>query len=176
MATDWKRGYVHVYTGDGKGKTTASLGLTVRAIGAGLRVFIGQFIKGMHYSEIQALERFGDAVTVRQFGRGCFIYDAPSAEDIRLAEEGLDEVRQVLAAGAHRLVILDEANVAVTAGLLPVERLLELIETKPPNVELVLTGRGADARVIEKADLVTELREIKHYYDTGVTGRKGIES
>jgi cob(I)alamin adenosyltransferase len=173
---DWEKGCVQVYTGDGKGKTTAALGLTVRAVGAGLRVFVGQFIKGMRYSEVRALAHFGDAVTVRQFGRGCFIYNAPSEEDIRLAEEGLVEVRRVLAAGEHRVVILDEVNVAVTVGLFSVDRVLELIDARPSNVELVLTGRGASPEVIARADLVTEMRELKHYYTNGIGGRKGIES
>lgn len=176
MTNDWQHGYVQVYTGDGKGKTTAALGLALRAAGAGLPVFIGQFIKGNDDSEISAFAHLGQAVTIRPFGRGCFIYDAPSEEDIRLAKAGLAEVRRVFAEGKHQLVILDEANVAVTVGLFPVERLIELIETKPANVELVLTGRGADARVIEKADLVTEMRAIKHYYTSGVHDRKGIES
>jgi cob(I)alamin adenosyltransferase len=176
MTEATRRGYVHVYTGDGKGKTTAAIGLAVRAAGAGLRVHIGQFIKGKPYSEIEALRRFGDSITIRQFGRGCFIYEKPADEDVRLAEAGLAEVRQVLADGAHSVVILDEANVAVTVGLFPVERLLELVAAKPPHVELVLTGRNASPRLIAEADLVTEMREVKHYFAKGVLARIGIES
>ena len=176
MSRDWERGYVQVYTGDGKGKTTAALGLAVRAAGAGRRVYIGQFIKGRPYSELAALKRLGDAITVRQYGRGCFIYREPTAEDVRLAESGLAEARRVLAAGEYSVVILDEANVAVTVGLFPVDRLLELIDGKPECVELVLTGRGADARLLARADLVTEMREVKHYFRAGVAARRGIES
>lgn len=176
MSKTWEKGYVHVYTGNGKGKTTAAIGLAVRAVGAGLKVFIGQFIKGRPYSELTALERFGDAIQLRQFGRGCFIYNnQPEPEDIRLAEEGLREAEAAIASGDRRLVILDEANVAVSLNLFGVDRLLELIERKPANVELVITGRGADPRLIERADLVTEMTEIRHYYHKGIMARDGIE-
>jgi cob(I)alamin adenosyltransferase len=175
MTTPWARGYVHVYTGDGKGKTTAAIGLAVRAAGAGLRVYIAQFIKGKPCSEIGALQRFDDLITVRQFGRGCFIYDHPTEEDIRLAEAGLQEARAVMAQGRHAVVILDEANVAAAVGLFPVQRLLDLVAGKPAHVELVITGRDADSRLIAHADLVTEMRERKHYFANGVPARAGIE-
>lgn len=171
----WSTGYVHVYTGDGKGKTTAAFGLALRAAGAGLRVFIGQFVKGMRYSELDALERFSDCVEVRQYGRGCFIRRTPSGEDIAAARHGLDDARRVFAAGSHRLVILDEVNIATHFGLFSVEELLALIEAKPANVELVITGRRADPRVIERADLVTDMRQVKHYYSRGIQARQGIE-
>jgi cob(I)alamin adenosyltransferase len=172
---DWPRGYVQVYTGDGKGKTTAAFGLAVRAVGAGLKVFIGQFVKGMRYSELDALARFSDCIQLQQFGRGCFIRRAPSEDDVAAAHNGLAAVRRVFAAGAHRLVILDEANIATHFGLFSVDELLALIEEKPENVELVLTGRWADPRVLERADLVTEMRDVKHYYAHGVQARLGIE-
>jgi len=172
---DWPQGYVQVYTGDGKGKTTASFGLALRAAGAGLPVFIGQFVKGMHYSELEAVKRFSDLIELRQFGRGCFIRNQPSAEDRAAAQAGLAEVRRVFAAGRHRLVILDEANIATYFELFSVAELLALIEEKPANVELILTGRKADPRILERADLVTEMREVKHYYATGVQARKGVE-
>jgi cob(I)alamin adenosyltransferase len=175
MSATPQRGYVQVYTGDGKGKTTAALGLAVRAAGAGLRVFIGQFVKGRPSSEQAALDRFGDTITLRQFGRECFIHGAPTAEDIRCAEAGLDEARRVLEDGRHALVILDEANVAVQLGLFPVERILDLLAVRPPHVELVLTGRGADPRVLAQADLVTDMRAVKHYFARGVPARRGIE-
>jgi cob(I)alamin adenosyltransferase len=171
-----ERGYVQVYTGDGKGKTTAAIGLAVRAAGAGLRVYIAQFIKGKAYSEIEALRRFDGQITVRQFGRGCFIYDAPTEEDTALAEAGLTEVRRVLVEGEYSVVILDEANVAVTLGLFAVEQLIELIAAKPPHTELVFTGRHAPPRLVAEADLVTEMREVKHYYANAVLARTGIES
>ena len=170
------QGLVHVYTGNGKGKTTAAIGLAVRAAGAGLRVYIAQFIKGQAYSEIEALRSFEGQITVRQFGRGCFIRATPTAEDIRMAEQGVAEVRRILDEGEHDVVILDEANVAVTLGLFPVDTLLGWIEAKPPHTELVFTGRNAPPSLTAKANLVTEMREIKHYYADGVHARTGIES
>jgi len=169
------KGYCHVYTGNGKGKTTAAFGLALRAVGAGYRVYISQFVKGMEYSELSAFRSLGDAVTVRQFGRGCFIDGAPVAEDIAAARKGLQEIKEVLASGRYQVVILDEANIATRYGLISVEELLDLITGKPDPVELVITGRDADPRVIEAADLVTEMKEIKHYYKKGVQARKGIE-
>ena len=175
MKTPWQRGYVHVYTGNGKGKTTAAIGLALRAAGAGLRVFIGQFVKGKAYSEVAALQRFSDCITLRQFGRGCFIRSAPEATDIHLAEAGLREAHDVIAEGQYELVILDEANVAVQLGLFPIERLLELIDAKPERVELVLTGRGASPAVVQRADVVTDMGEVKHYYQRGILAGEGIE-
>ena len=170
------RGYVQVYTGDGKGKTTAAMGLALRAAGAGLRVFIAQFIKSGRYSEIKALEGCKTAVVTRQYGSGCWLRGEPSPEDVRLAGEGLQEARRILFSGEYQVVILDEACVAAWFGVLRTEDLLELMEKKPLGVELVLTGRKADPRLIEKADLVTEMREVKHYYRQGVVARRGIES
>jgi cob(I)alamin adenosyltransferase len=174
--TAFVRGYVQVYTGNGKGKTTAAIGLALRASGAGLNVFIAQFIKAGRYSEIEALERFGDRITCRQYGRGCWLRGSPDADDIKLARSGLDEVRRAITSGAYQVVILDEADVAVWFQLLNVEDLLALIDLKPEPMELVFTGRYADPRLIERADLVTEMREVKHYYQQGVLARKGIES
>jgi cob(I)alamin adenosyltransferase len=172
----WRRGYVQVYTGNGKGKTTAAFGLALRAAGAGLRVFIAQFVKGMEYSELEAFKRYDDLITLRQYGRGRFIRGEPAEEDIRAAGEGLAEIRDVLRSRKYRVVILDEANIATFFGLFSVEELVALIEEKPEETELVITGRNADPRVLEKADLVTEMREIKHYYAEGVQARDGIES
>lgn len=169
------KGYVQVYTGDGKGKTTAALGLSLRAAGAGLKVFIAQFIKMGDYSEIKALQRFSDLITIEQYGLGRFIKGNPSPEDIVAAANGLEKIRQVLSEARYDVVILEEANVAVMCGLFSAEKILELIAVKPEAVELVITGRGADPRVIEKADLVTEMKCIKHYYDQGVQARTGIE-
>jgi cob(I)alamin adenosyltransferase len=169
------RGYVQVYTGDGKGKTTAALGLAIRAVGAGLRVFIAQFVKGMEYRELKALRKFSDSVVVRQYGRDCFLYREPEETDRELAREGLQEVQEVVAGGQYGLVILDEANIATHFNLFSVEDLLELIRRKADNVEFVITGRRADARFIEAADLVTEMKEVKHYYQKGVRARDGIE-
>ena len=175
MNAPWKEGRLQVYTGDGKGKTTAALGLALRAAGAGARVFFAQFIKGIKYNEIRALERFDDLITVRQYGRGCFIRNAPTDADKQAAMAGLREARQVLESGEYPMVILDEANVATHFGLFPVEELLNLIHARPNHVELILTGRRADPRVIEQANLVTEMREIRHYYAEGLEARDGIE-
>jgi cob(I)alamin adenosyltransferase len=169
------KGYIQVYTGDGKGKTTAALGLALRAAGAGLKVYIAQFVKGMKYSEINALGKMPDSIAVKQYGRNCFINRNPEEEDIRAAREGLKEVRQIMCSGKYQMIILDEANIATSYNLFSVDELLDFIEAKPEEVELVITGRTADPRIIEKADLVTEMKEIKHYYRKGVEARDGIE-
>lgn len=169
------KGYVQVYTGDGKGKTTAALGLALRAAGAGLKVYIAQFVKGMEYSELDSIKRFSDCIEIKQYGRDCFIRKAPVEEDRRLAREGLKEVWDVMCSGQYQLIILDEANIATHFHLFSVDDLLDLIHGKPEDVELVITGRKADPRVIEEADLVTEMKEIKHYYQKGVQAREGIE-
>lgn len=173
---DWTTGYVQVYTGSGKGKTTAALGLAMRAAGAGLRVFIGQFMKGMHYSELNAIGRLRDLIDLEQFGGEQFIRSKPTRKDIERARHGLERVASVLTAAHHRLVILDEANVAVHVGLISVDDLLKVIEMKPPAVELLITGRRAHERILERAHLVTEMRNIKHYYSSGVQARRGIEN
>ena len=169
------KGYVQVYTGDGKGKTTAALGLAIRAAGAGLKVYFAQFIKGMKYSEHIALERFSDLITVKQYGRNCFIMDKPEAEDVRIAREGLVEVRGIMLSGRYQVIVLDEANVATRYNLFTADELLDFIRIKPDDMELVITGRDADPKVIEAADLVTEMKEIKHYYKNGISSRCGIE-
>jgi cob(I)alamin adenosyltransferase len=169
------QGYIQVYTGDGKGKTTAALGLALRAAGAGLKVYVAQFVKGMHYSELDALEQFKDSITVTQYGRDCFISRDPDEKDIQAAREGLAETKQIMSSGAYDMIILDEANIATYYNLFSVEDLLAFIDTKPANVELIITGRRADERIIERADLVTEMKEIQHYYTKGVQAREGIE-
>jgi cob(I)alamin adenosyltransferase len=170
------KGFVQVYTGNGKGKTTAAIGLAVRAAGAGLKVFIGQFIKMRDYSEIKALkERFSDLITLEQFGTGGFIGGKVFPEHIQAAGKGLKRIKELMISGKYDVVICDEVNVAVSLGLLSVEDLLELIALKPENIEMVFTGRGADPKMIEAADLVTEMTEIKHYYKKGVNARTGIE-
>jgi len=169
------KGYVQIYTGNGKGKTTASLGLAIRAAGAGLKVFIVQFLKMGDYSEIKALARFSDLITVEQYGLGRFVKGKPSPEDIEAGIKGLERVKSVIAAGKHDVVIIEEGNVAVMCGLFPIEELLNIVDKKPENVELIITGRGAAQALIEKADLVTEMKEIKHYYQKGVAARVGIE-
>lgn len=170
------KGYTQIYTGRGKGKTTAAIGLCVRAAGAGLRVFFGQFIKMGDYSEIKMLkERFSEFVTLEQFGGHGFINGKPNDEHRRAAASGLMRIKSVMESGNYDVIILEEINVAVSMDLVKVEGILELIARKPDNVELVLTGRGADHRLIEAADLVTEMKEIKHYFKRGVKARVGIE-
>jgi cob(I)alamin adenosyltransferase len=158
------KGYVHVYTGNGKGKTTAAIGLAIRAAGAGMRVYIAQFVKGMHYSELDALDRYADRITLKQYGRDCFIEKEPEEEDIRAARQGLEEVKGILASGDYQVVILDEANIATRYNLFSPDELIEVVRSKPEAVELVITGRNADPKVVALADLVTEMKEIKHYF------------
>lgn len=168
------KGYVQVYTGNGKGKTTASLGLAVRAAGAGLNVYIVQFLKKGDYSEIKALSRF-ENITIEQYGLGKFVKGRPSEEDIAAGKAGYEKLCDILTQGKHDVVIAEEANVAVMCNLFSEDQLLKLIDMKPDHVELVITGRGATEKVIEKADLVSEIQEIKHYYKQGVKARVGIE-
>ncbi len=168
-------GYVHVYTGNGKGKTTAALGLALRAVGAGWRVFIAQFGKCSGTSELTALSRFADQLVIRQYG-GLDGIARPAAEEVSASVElGLHECKEALASGAYAMVILDEANVAPMLDLFPVDQILELIDCRADGVELVLTGRYAHPSILERADLVTEMREVKHYYRRGILARAGIE-
>jgi len=171
----WERGRVQVYTGGGKGKTTAALGLTLRAAGAGLRVFFCQFLKGRPTSELAALERFKDLVTVRRFGGCRFVRGQPSAEDVKAARQGLETAREALTSGGYDVVILDEACPAARCGLLTTGDLLSLADARPAATELVFTGRDAPQELVERADLVTEMRETKHYYGQSVAARRGIE-
>jgi cob(I)alamin adenosyltransferase len=170
-----RKGYTQVYTGNGKGKTTAAIGLAIRAAGAGLKVFIAQFIKMGDYSEIKALKRYSDLITVEQFGLGRFANRRPAPEDIAVARKGLDRARAAMASDEYDIIILEEANVAAKLGLFGESDLLELIIAKPSDKELIITGRGASQRVIENADLVTEMKPVKHYFQQGVPARIGIE-
>jgi len=172
-----EQGLIQVYTGNGKGKTTASLGLALRAVGRELKVCMIQFMKGGGpYGEQMAAEKLAPYLTIIQTGRpGWVNKDNPAQADKDLAAEALKLAKEKLTSGDYDLVILDEANGAVSMGLLPVEDLLQLMAAKPAQVELVLTGRNAHEKVIEAADLVTEMREVKHYYKAGVKSRTGIE-
>lgn len=168
---------IQVYTGCGKGKTTAALGLALRAAGAGLRVYIGQFAKGKpyHYNELKSLKKFPN-IKVEQFGRGCFIKVKPKKEDIESAQEGLKRAKGIIAGKAYDLIILDEINIALHFGLLRENEVISMIKSLPKKKELVLTGRNASPRIIRLADLVSEIKEIKHYYKKGVRARRGIDS
>lgn len=169
------KGFTQVYTGNGKGKTTAALGLSLRAAGAGLRVYIIQFLKKGDYSEIKALERFSGQIQVEQYGQGRFVRGRPAPEDVESARNGLNKAREVIQSGNHQLVVLEEANVAMSLGLIDSGELIELIDQKPDHVELVITGRDAPPELVDRADLVTEMKEVKHYYQKGVQARIGIE-
>lgn len=168
---------LQIYTGNGKGKTTAALGLSLRALGAGWRVFFGQFLKAGGYSEIEALRNFPGRVVVESFGlpEFCHPADPLPPQQIEAARRGLDRSREALFSGEFDLVVLDELNVSVHFRLLPEAEVLELLKRRPPNVELVVTGRYAPDSFIEEADLVTEMREVKHYYTEGLQARKGVE-
>ncbi|WRS27073.1 cob(I)yrinic acid a,c-diamide adenosyltransferase [Oscillospiraceae bacterium MB08-C2-2] len=171
-----EKGYIQVYTGNGKGKTTALLGLALRACGAGLGVYLGQFLKEDSTSEIQALKAYLPQVTVEQYGPGYFIAGRePNEQEKAMGTAGLEKARVAMLSGKYSLILLDEINVALSKGLVELDAVLALMEQKPAGVELVLTGRGAMPEIIEAADLVTEMREIKHYYKDGVQARVGIE-
>ncbi len=169
-------GLVQVYTGNGKGKTTAALGAALRACGHGLRVYMIQFMKGSaEYGEVRIAEKI-PGFTLLQSGLPTFVdKSSPGGEDRRLAQEGWRKAWEVLGAGSHDVIILDEINVAVDYGLVPLDDVLRFIENKPRGVELILTGRNARQEILDRADLVSEICEIKHPYRSGVAGRRGIE-
>lgn len=170
-----KKGLIHVYTGNGKGKTTAAIGLGIRAAGNGLKVYMIQFMKGRRYSELDALEHVPH-FTVVQFGRDEFVSkEKPEQIDIDLAQKGLAHAKDIITKEEYDLVILDEINVAVDYHLIRVQDVIKLLEKKPENVELVLTGRYAPPELIKRSDLVSEILEIKHPYQKGVMSRKGID-
>jgi cob(I)alamin adenosyltransferase len=168
-------GYIQLYTGNGKGKTTAAFGLALRAVGAGKRVFIAQFIKGKPYSENEAVSNFLPAITIMQYGLDCFIYNNPTANDIQAAKNGLFEVSQIITEANYDVVVLDEACIAIYYNLFSSSELIEILKSKPETMEIIITGRYASADLIEFADLVTEMNQVKHYYTKGIAARKGIE-
>lgn len=170
------KGFVQVYTGDGKGKTSAAFGLALRAIGRGLKVYVIQFIKGgFDYGELYMIDRLPN-LTLKAFGTGRFVTKKPpEEEDIKLAQEALTLAEKIIKKGEHDIIILDEINIAINLNLIEIEKVLELIKDKPKHTELILTGRSAPQSIIEKADLVTEMKEIKHPYTKGRQARKGIE-
>lgn len=169
------KGYVQVYTGNGKGKTTASLGLSVRAVCSGKKVFFGQFVKGMNYSELEAVKYLPN-FTMEQFGTNAFIVGTPSKKDIEAAKEGLEKIKKVISSGEYDVVVCDEINIAMFFELFTPAEVIEMLDNKPEHVEVILTGRYAPKEIVDRADLVTEMRQVKHYYTQGVPARKGIES
>ncbi len=170
-----EKGYIQVYTGNGKGKTTAALGLSLRAVCAGKKVHFGQFVKGMDYSELKAVEYLPN-FTIAQYGRDCFIFNNPTDEDIRVACKGLKEIEKILQDDIHDVVVLDELNIALHYRLFSLEDVMEVLAKRKRDKEIIITGRYAPDEIIEMADLVTEMKEVKHYYKKGVMARKGIES
>lgn len=169
-----KKGFVHIYTGNGKGKTTAALGLSLRAVCAGKKVFFGQFVKGMKYAEVSC-EDFLPNIEFQQFGEDCFIYNEPTKADLERAKAGLERIRIILEEGHYDLVVLDELNIALYYKLLKVEDVIEIVENRAPHVEVIITGRYAPKELVDFADLVTDMKEVKHYYHDGVLSRSGID-
>jgi len=170
-----KKGFIHVYTGDGKGKTTASIGLGIRAVGAGLKVLMIQFMKGRRYSELDALSKVTN-FTVVQFGRDEFVSkEKPEKVDVDLAQKGLAYAKEMIQKNTYDLIILDEINVALDYHLITLQDVISLLNDKPEALELVLTGRYASPDIMKYADIVSEILEIKHPYQKGVLSRKGID-
>jgi cob(I)alamin adenosyltransferase len=168
-------GYVHIYTGDGKGKTTAALGLALRASGNGYRTFMAQFMKGMWYGELEALKD-NWLIDIVQYGwEQCIRKDQVSETHKEITKNGLNQSFKKMVSGDYRIIILDEIIVAIWFGLITEDEVERFISEKPEEVELVLTGRKAAQALIAKADLVTDMQNIKHYFDQGIEARKGIE-
>lgn len=169
------KGYIQVYTGNGKGKTTAALGLSLRAVCAGKKVYFGQFAKGMNYSELK-VPKFLPNFTMEQFGKAVFIHGKPTEDDINMAQIGFKKIKAIVSSGKYDVVVLDELNIAIYYNLISLEDVLKMMEDKYYGTEIIITGRYANPKIMEKADLVTEMREIKHYYNKGVKARAGIEN
>lgn len=169
------KGYIQIYTGNGKGKTTAALGLALRAAGAGMKIYFAQFIKGKHYSELSILKNRIPEITIKQYGLGCFIVDKPTEDDINAAIKGLNEIANIILSEKYDMIVLDEITIALYYKLFSADRLIKVLQSKSDKTEIVITGRYAPDELIKIADLVTEMKEIKHYYKDGVEARKGIE-
>jgi cob(I)alamin adenosyltransferase len=176
--SDLRRGLIIVNTGPGKGKTTAAMGTALRAVGQGLRVLMLQFLKGSwHYGELDAVKAFGDRFIMKQMGRG-FVKvgtEKPDPEDLRLVEEAWTESARAINSQDWDLIILDEINYAITYGMLDPAKVVEVLKNKPPMVHVILTGRNAHPTIVELADTVTEMRQVKHAYEKGVEAQRGIE-
>lgn len=176
---NWQRGCVQVYTGSGKGKSTAAFGLALRAYGAGASIYIAQFIKGQDCSELKTFSKLSDSITIERFGSGKWLgKDGINVthEDHDLASVGIAAAKEALSSGKYDIVILDEIFGALTAGVISLEQILALLDKRLDMTELVLTGRNAPEEILSKADLVTQMQEVKHYYKSGLKARIGIEN
>lgn len=175
------RGYIHVYTGNGKGKTTAAFGLAVRALCTGKNVYVGQFVKSMKYNETKIERLFNGSdptfgrIRIEQLGRGCFIEKDPEPADRKAAGKGWARCADLLRSGEYDVVILDELTIALHFGLLSIAVVVDVLRSRHPAVEVVITGRYAPQTLLDAADLVTEMRDVKHYYMQGVLSRDGID-
>ena len=178
IMTKLEQGLTQIYTGNGKGKTTAAIGQAVRAAGFGLKSYIVQFMKEYPYNELKSLKHLKEWITIEQFCGDEFVYknELPGKEELEKARKGLNSAKEKMLSGEYNVIILDEALVAIYFKLIKTEELIEFIKQKPKNIELILTGRYCPEELFEFADLVTEMKEIKHYYQKGITSRRGIES
>jgi len=172
-----EKGYVQIYTGNGKGKTTAALGLALRAAGYGMKTYIGQFMKGQHYGELDAIKMLKGLVTIEQYGlqEFCIPENPPNAKQVKAACDGLEKMREVIKSEKYGIVVMDEITTAIYFKLIDLSGVVELVKSKPKSLELVITGRYAPDELIALADLVTEMKEVKHYYKKGIVARDGIE-
>lgn len=168
------QGYVHVYTGNGKGKSTAAFGMAIRAAMAGKKVYIGQFVKNMAYSETE-ISTLVTNIEIEQLGDGCFIFEPPTESDKLKAQEALKHCHEKIQSKMYDLIILDEINIALFYKLISEQELIDILSLRPFETEIILTGRYASENLIHHADLVTEMKEIKHYYTKGVLSRKGFD-
>ncbi len=176
--TDSRRGLLLIHTGPGKGKTTAALGTALRAVGNGMRVLVLQFLKGSwHYGELDAVKPFGDNFVIRQMGRGFVKVGGAETdpEDIRMAHEAWEEARQAILSGEWDMVVLDEINYVISYGMLDPAQVVETLRNRPEMVHVILTGRNAHPSLVELADTVTEMRDVKHAYQKGILAQRGIE-
>ena len=175
MKQKLEKGFIQVYTGNGKGKSTAAIGQAVRAAGYGLKTYFVMFMKEFPYNEVKSLEKLKDFITIVQVGKDDFVYKKvpPSEEEKSKVKNALAEAKGKMLSGKYDLIVLDEIFVSIYFGLISKEEVISFIDEKPENVELIMTGRYCPQEIIDKADLVTEMKEVKHYYEKGVLGKKG---
>jgi cob(I)alamin adenosyltransferase len=171
-----QKGLVIVITGNGKGKTTSAFGQVLRAVGQGYKVLVVQFMKGRKYGEYKAAKEYLPNVTVRLVGLDSFVMrDNPAPIDIEMAQKGFDLVKKAIKSGKYNMIIMDEINVAMDFKLVDLKEVIEVIKNRPAGIDLILTGRNAPAQIMELADTVSEIKEIKHHYAAGIKNRAGIE-